>query len=211
MSRISRPLPPLKASTPRGYAVFVIDRWDSFAGGPAEFDQQLRNLFRELVPHTRNVIVFSQVPVLRLGSDINLREYVAWYFKRFGHLPEITPDPNESSRKASLAAIEAVARDFPTVRFVRVDPLFYRANGTVRYSSGRSFLYADDNHLSDAGAEITRDIFTQAIVASQTQQLWVASPKTQDSKTPVQVVVADEKGRFNVLAKAQRVRQAHVQ
>ena len=192
-------------------AVFVIDRWDSFAGGPAEFDQQLRNLFRELVPHTRNVIVFSQVPVLRLGSDINLREYVAWYFKRFGHLPEITPDPNESSRKASLAAIEAVARDFPTVRFVRVDPLFYRANGTVSYSSGRSFLYADDNHLSDAGAEITRDIFTQAIVASQTQQLWVASPKTQDSKTPVQVVVADEKGRFNVLAKAQRVRQAHVQ
>jgi hypothetical protein len=48
---------------------------------------------------------------------------------------------------------------------VRLDPLFYKEDGSIQYSSGRSFFYADDNHLSEAGAEQLRPIFTRALVA----------------------------------------------
>jgi hypothetical protein len=123
-----------------------------------------------LAPHTQSVILFSQVPVLRLGDRVNLREYVTWYLQSFGRLPKITPDASEPIRKASIATIEAVARDFPEVQLVRVDPLFYLEDGSVRFSSGRSFLYADADHLSDAGAELLRQICTRAIVATQTDK-----------------------------------------
>jgi peptidoglycan/LPS O-acetylase OafA/YrhL len=148
-------------------AVLVIDRWDDYAGDHAGFNRQLRELVGELAPHTRNIIMFSQVPVLRLGSTVNLREFVTWYFKIFGRLPKIAPDANEPLRMSSIATMEAVARDFPKVKLLRVDPLFYMEDGSVRFSSGRSFFYADDNHLSDAGAELLRDICTRAILATQ--------------------------------------------
>ena len=147
-------------------AVLVIERWDEFAGDRADFNRRLRELVGELAPHTRNIILFSQVPVLRIGEKVNLREFVTWYLKTFGRLPEITPDSNELTRKASITAIEDLKRDFPGVQLLRVDSPFYMEDGSVRFSSGRSFFYADNNHLSDAGAELVRTICTRAIVAA---------------------------------------------
>jgi hypothetical protein len=48
---------------------------------------------------------------------------------------------------------------------MRVDPQFYMEDGSVRFSSGRSFFYADDNHLSQAGVEQLRPLITRTIVA----------------------------------------------
>ena len=146
-------------------AVVVVDRWDEYAGDRSDFDQKLRALICELDPHTRSVFLLSQVPVLRVGENFNLREYVNWNFKAFGRLPTIMPDANEPVRKASIATLEAVARDFPKVHLLRADPQFYMEDGSVRFSSGRSFFYADDDHLSQAGAEQLRPLFTQTIVA----------------------------------------------
>jgi peptidoglycan/LPS O-acetylase OafA/YrhL len=146
-------------------AVFVIERWDKYAGDRADFDRNLRQLVGELAPHTRNIIVFSQVPALRPGQTVNLREFVTWYLRSSGRLPKITPDANEPIRKSSVATLEAVARDFPNVQVLRTDPPFYMEDGSVRFSSGRSFFYADDDHLSQAGAEQLRPLFTQAILA----------------------------------------------
>jgi peptidoglycan/LPS O-acetylase OafA/YrhL len=146
-------------------AVLVVDRWDNYAGSGGDFDRKLRELVGELAPHTRNIIVLSQVPALRVGENLNLREFVTWHFKRFGRLPSIVPDANESARRSSIATIEAVARDFRQLRLVRVDPIFCLEDGSVRYSLGRSFFYADNNHLSDVGTEQVRPILTRAIGA----------------------------------------------
>jgi hypothetical protein len=70
--------------------------------------------------------------------------------------------------KSSLVTIGAVAHDFSNVHLLRADEPFYLEDGTVRYSAGRSFLYADDDHLSDAGAEVLRDLTTRAILAAVT-------------------------------------------
>jgi len=145
-------------------AVLVIDRWDVLASEPADFNRGLRELIGELAPHTGSVILFSQVPVLRPGQSINMREYVTWYLKKFGQLPTIAPDSKEPIRKSSITIMEAVAHDFPKVHLLRVDTLFYRDDDSVRYSSGRSFLYIDDNHLSEAGADLSRDMCRRAII-----------------------------------------------
>ncbi len=149
-------------------AVLVIDRWDEYANKPAEFNQKLHALMGEVAPHARNVIVFSQVPVLRLGGTVNLREYVTWYERKMGRFPKIAPDPQEPFRRSSIMTIESVARDFPNVQLLRVDQPFYLEDGSVRFSAGRSFLYVDHNHLSDAGAEVLREVCAQAIKAATT-------------------------------------------
>jgi len=144
-------------------AVLVIDRWDGYTFTPAEFDRKLRELVVELAPHARNVIMFSQVPVLRLGETVNLREYVTWCVTTKGQLPRIAPDSRGPLRNHSAAAIGALAHDFPNVHLLRVDQPFFLADGSVRYSEGRKFLYADDDHLSDSGTELVRGICTRAI------------------------------------------------
>jgi hypothetical protein len=116
-----------------------------------------------LAPHTRNVIMFSQVPVLRLGETVNLREYVTWCVRTTGQLPRIAPDSRAPSRNHSSLAIEALAHDFSNVHLLRVEQPFFLTDGSVRYSEGRKFLYADDDHLSDAGTELVRGICTKAI------------------------------------------------
>lgn len=146
-------------------AVLVVDRWDSYE--PEELRQKLHGLVSELLEQSPSVILASQVPALRLGTRVNLREYVTWYFKRFGRLPAIAPDEKEPIRKSSIATFEALAREFSGVRLVRPDPWFYSEDGSVRYASGRSFLYADGNHLDDAGAEALRGLWTSAIMATQ--------------------------------------------
>lgn len=148
--------------------VFAIDRWDRRARDPAVFNRDLRELAGELTPYTQTLILFSQVPVLRLGEAVNLREYVSWYVKTFGRLPRIGPDGSEQVRKSSIDVMEVLAHDFPQVQLLRMDRLFYAEDGSVRYSSGRSFFYADDNHLTEAGAEQVREICTRAIRAGLT-------------------------------------------
>lgn len=147
-------------------AVLVMDRWDGYTYAPAEFNRKLRELVVELAPHTRNVIMFSQVPVLRLGGTVNLREYATWRLRTTGKLPRIAPDSREPLRRYTSAAIGALAHEFPNVHLLRVEQPFYMPDGSVRYSAGRKFLYADDNHLSDAGTELVRGICTRAVAAA---------------------------------------------
>jgi peptidoglycan/LPS O-acetylase OafA/YrhL len=147
-------------------AVLVIDRWDNYDNAPAAFTRSLRELVGELSSSARHIICFSQVPVLQIGETINLREYVVWKMKGEGSVPTMSPDGNEPFRRSALATIESVASDFPKLQLLRVDQPFYTESGSVRYSSGRTFFYADDNHLSDAGAEQLRDICTRAIAAA---------------------------------------------
>ncbi len=147
-------------------AVIVIDRWDAYVQVPADFKRRTRGLVAELSPHTRSVIVFSQVPVLRLGEALNLRELMTWSVKRAGSIPKIAPDTNESFRRSTIATFESLASEFPRLRLLRADEPFHLKDGTVRYSSGRSFFYVDDDHLTDAGSEQVRGRCARAIAAA---------------------------------------------
>ena len=145
--------------------VIVIDRWDREreVGTATAFARQLRALLDAIEPETRRVLLFSQVPVLRLGEEINLREFVVWRRNRSGNFPAIAPDAKEPFRRETIAALEAVAATDPKVRILRADRPFFLPDGTVRYASGRDFYYLDDDHLSSAGAEVLRAEVTQAI------------------------------------------------
>jgi peptidoglycan/LPS O-acetylase OafA/YrhL len=172
--------------------VIVIDRWDlghapsaapasqpsqpSYPSDPSEtairFDRQLRELVRELTPHTRRILLFSQVPVLALGDRVNLREYVTWKLTRAGArgtlptpptLPAIAADALEPLRREQLATLQEVAKEHPALRLLRADAPFYLPDGSIRYASGRTFYYLDDNHLSTEGTELLREPLTQAI------------------------------------------------
>lgn len=146
-------------------AVLVIDRWDTLSGEPAKFNQKLKELVGELAPHTQRLILFSQVPVMRLGNTLNLREYVTWHVRTTGRLPRIRPDEKEAFRQASLTVIGNLAQAFPNLRLLRVDQPFHD-NGSVRFAVGRDFLYADDDHLTDAGSELVREVCMKAIAAA---------------------------------------------
>jgi hypothetical protein len=52
------------------------------------------------------------------------------------------------------------------VHVLRADLPFYNKDGSIRYAAGRTFFYADDNHLSDAGSELVRPLFQSAITES---------------------------------------------
>jgi peptidoglycan/LPS O-acetylase OafA/YrhL len=143
--------------------LIVVDRWDQY---PTTLDTKLRELLGELAPYARHVIVPGQIPALRIGETVNLRDYVTWRLRSSPLLPEIGPDPLEPIRQASLATIAGVARDFPSVELLRVDQPFYNDDGSIRFADGRHFLYADDDHLSDAGAALLRETWQRAIAAS---------------------------------------------
>jgi SGNH domain (fused to AT3 domains) len=148
--------------------VLVIDRWDErwSAAAPAGFNRQVRDLVESLETHAGHIIFFSQVPVLRLGQDVNLREVVVSRLRTEGALPRIAPDFNEGVRRITSTSIESVARDHPKVQLLRLDRAFYADDGSVRYVSGRSFLYADDDHLSEAGAQSVQESCWQAVAAA---------------------------------------------
>ncbi len=59
--------------------------------------------------------------------------------------------------------MEALARRIPGVELLRVDDAFRLPDGTVRYAEGRKFFYADDDHLSQAGAELVEGRLAAAI------------------------------------------------
>jgi len=81
-----------------------------------------------------------------------------------GFLPRLATDPSEPLRRQAVATAEAMARDFPNFRVLRVDRLFYRRDGAIRYADGRQFYYADDDHLSEAGSAQTAELFANAIL-----------------------------------------------
>jgi len=139
----------------------VVDRWDLTAAN--EFTPNLRHLADELLASGRNVVLVSQVPVLSVGENVNLREFVSWKAGRGEANPRIPQDDAESRRREILSTMEALARERPRVELLRVDDPFTLPDGTVRYVEGRKFFYADDDHLSQAGAELVQDRLAAAI------------------------------------------------
>lgn len=143
--------------------ILVIDRWDSWVAPPYDFEQSLHSFLDEVSPWTGTVLFIAQVPVTTIGEQINLREFVQWRAGGSGPLPRLMPDPHEPLRRRAMEIAGKVGAGFPGFRILRPDRAFYEEDGSVRYASGRTFYYADDDHLTDAGAERVRPLFRSAI------------------------------------------------
>lgn len=147
-------------------AVIAIDRWDSRAESLEAFDTHLRDFFREMSALTPHLFWVAQVPSLTGGDDINFREFVNWRTRPGGTAPTIAPNLSEGRRHQLVDLANAAAAGFPGVAVLRPDLAFYMPDGSVRYAAGRDFFYADDDHLSQAGAEHVRGVFESAIIAA---------------------------------------------
>lgn len=146
----------------RPEVVFVIDRWDARDGGEG-FEVKLREFLTEVSPLTGRVLFVSQIPVLNTGGDVNLRGLVSWHMRAEKKFPRFEPDSKEELRRKIIASAERATKEFPNLRVLAADQVFQREDGSVRYAEGRTFLYADDNHLTDAGSEQVRGLFQKAM------------------------------------------------
>ena len=139
------------------------DRYDLYGGDEARFEARVRALVAELSSAGSRVVLLAQVPALPMGETFDLREYVAFRHGRDGALPALEPDGREAWRARATAVLERVAGDTPSLTVLRPDLAMRTPQGTVRYADGRRFLYTDDDHLSDAGAETARAMLDEVV------------------------------------------------
>ncbi|HRH95018.1 MAG TPA: acyltransferase family protein [Prosthecobacter sp.] len=143
--------------------LFLIDRWDLRMESSSRFSAKLETFLSDVTPHVKQVVFVAQVPVINLEINTNLREYVTYRSIKGAELPRLEVDANHELRRAAVELAREMALSFPSLYIMRVDNLFDRQDGTVRYADGRRFFYANVDHLTDAGAEETRGLFADAI------------------------------------------------
>lgn len=143
--------------------VLVIDRWDHQAAAGKPFEENLRSFLGQVSPLAGRVVVVTQVPVGTVGQVLNLRDYMAWRMGRGDASPKLLDDKNAPARERAAAAADQVAAEFPNLMVLHPEKAFRLPDGTVRWSDGRKVLYADSDHLTDAGAEVVRDLFRDAL------------------------------------------------
>lgn len=143
-------------------AVIVVDRWTTI-DDQASFADDLHRFVEGLHSSAHTVILLNQVPELRLGDSLNLREYVNWQYERHGAVPAIGTSGQEEIRKTLNAAVQEEAESGTGVEVIQADKVFTISQDSVRYYEGRKFFYADDDHLSEAGATLLRPAIAAAI------------------------------------------------
>jgi len=147
----------------RPETLLVIDRWDAWYGKDLERD--LGAFLEEVCPLARTVVLVTQVPVLRVGENENIRGWVHWRRGTDPALPRILPDAQEPYRRESVRILQRLQERFPNLRIVDSASRFYREDGSVRYAEGRRFFYTDDDHLNDTGAAEISDLLQQSLPA----------------------------------------------
>ncbi len=148
----------------RPEALVVVDRWDLWEKLGPSFINRLQEFLGDVTPLVGRVLWVAQPPVVQGGDMVNLRQFAVSRMRTKNHLPSLKVDGSEAFRQYTTAAASAIADSFPNVSVLRADRLFYGDEpGTVRYAEGRTFYYADSDHLSDMGAEAARSLFQTAL------------------------------------------------
>lgn len=142
----------------RPAVVFLIDRWDLRADSAEAFRAELHDFVADAARCARRIVFVAQVPAAGVGDAVNLREYVT-NASRFGDTCRIRIDERERLRRSAVRVAAELSETIPQLRVLRPDTRFHDTDGSLRFADGRRFLYADDDHLTDEGAEETRDLF----------------------------------------------------
>jgi hypothetical protein len=143
--------------------LLVIDRVDWDNRSEAEQIESLIKLLEETKALGTTIVVAAQVPALQYGERENLRAMVRLKTRPGQGLPAIFPNQKEEKRQRIHAALESLAAGNPRLKIIRPDRFFYNPDGSLRYVEGKEFLYTDDDHLTDAGAEVTRPLFSEVL------------------------------------------------
>lgn len=140
--------------------VILIDRWDVKFGSLQNFAGRLQAFIAQVRPWVGKLVLVPQIPVTAQGENVNLRTFTLWRMQPDQRtLPKLWPDRNEPVRQEIRKLFEQLAGTDPFLEIVSVHLPFYQPDGSVRYAFGRQFFYADDDHLTDAGAEQVRPLF----------------------------------------------------
>lgn len=143
--------------------VFLIDRWD-LSLSPALAEARMREFIGIVGKEVRAVTFVAQIPVHKGGDEVNLRELVSSRISGpTDPLPRLFPDEKDPLRKTITARMETLQKELPPLKIMRPDLHFYQSDGSILYADGRTFLYMDDDHLCDAGAERVRGMFAEVI------------------------------------------------
>lgn len=147
-------------------ALFAIDRWDVNAVSGPVFAGRLHEFLQEVAPLAGQVVFVTEMPTGSRGASPNLWTLLKTQGAGDATLPHIRPDADEPLRQAIVAAALAAKADFPNLRVLRADRLFYESDGSIRYALGREYFYVDNDHLSEAGAGQARALFAEAIAVA---------------------------------------------
>lgn len=135
-------------------------RWDQEAESE-RFEEDLGKVLVKMASWSDQCIVLGQVPMIKTdqNSGKNLRKFIITEYRRTGGLPNFELD--DSCRVANEKVRSIVeALDLPNLRFVETEGTLMH-DGAVQAIQNSTLLYADQDHLNDAGAAI---IFERTIL-----------------------------------------------
>jgi hypothetical protein len=144
-------------------AVVCIDRWEIRIQDPERFANDLRALVREVDSWGGEVVFLPQVPALDVRDRVNLREFVSESIASGLGFPAIRPDAGGPSRALAEQIAARMASEGPGLEVINVKRAFTNPDGSVRYLNGRRFLYLDNDHLTEDGAELVRAEFERVL------------------------------------------------
>jgi peptidoglycan/LPS O-acetylase OafA/YrhL len=144
-------------------ALLVIARMDGFISASNAFDSKLRSFLEEVSPLTGRVLLVAQVPAAKWGEEFNLREFMVWRMKAGNGIPRLDLGQGDHRRIMAIASAEAASAQFGNLSVLRPDKLFLQKDGSIKWSDGRSFFYADEDHLTESGADVARPLLERAI------------------------------------------------
>ncbi|MDR1146452.1 MAG: acyltransferase [Verrucomicrobiales bacterium] len=143
--------------------VILLDMWD--AESSADFTKHFAQTLETVSPLTKRLAFVAQLPVMDYNTElfVSFYGYVHYRLRQGLPLPVLWPDHGEERRRFAVKQAEVSARDWPGLRVLRPDRLFYHPDGSVRYCDGRQLFYLDTNHLYDIGAQQARPLFAELI------------------------------------------------
>lgn len=147
--------------------VFVIDRWDYLNSTTRDIEIRLKGFMDEVATTVGRIVFVTQVPVHRGGDQVNLREIVSARMGDGNKMPRLSPDSKDQFRRQLATKVESLKAEYHNLYVLRADLAFYHKDGSIRYAEGRKFFYADDDHLSDYGSEVVRDLFQNSLRCCQ--------------------------------------------
>lgn len=143
--------------------VIGIDRWDLGTATPAALSRSLEEFLAELAPLTNQVALVTQVPVLQTGETFNAREFFSWRQGFQSGSATLLQDRHAERRDLLNQVVRQAASTTAQTQIIAPDQAFLLPDGSIRATKGRAFLYADDDHLSQAGASEVRSAFAKVI------------------------------------------------
>jgi peptidoglycan/LPS O-acetylase OafA/YrhL len=140
--------------------LIVAGKWNEEAKSPG-FEACLEKILLDFSSHCRHVIVVGQIPCANLPSGFQKafrRYFVTQHFS--GKQAELFPLPDIQDANGKVRSI-VKSLNRANIEFVDSYELLVRPSGTILFIENDEFLYSDESHVNDRGAQL---VFERAIM-----------------------------------------------